>query len=127
MVTQVTQYILVPNDIASLNPTEILRFRLPDRATVFAARAARLRKLADNTPIADYLRLMAALVDAQHAVLQTFEANGPSRDAIAQAQAHSMPIAPALTGERDRQWRDVLLRLLDSVERVGPCTRRSRS
>jgi FdhE protein len=119
VVTHMTQRIRDASDIASHGYPETPRFRLPERTTVFAARAARLRKLADNSPIAGYLRLMAVLVDAQHAVLQTFEARGPSRDAIAHAQAHSMPIVPALTGERDPQWRDVLQRLLDGVERAG--------
>jgi FdhE protein len=111
-----TQHIRDASEIASLSLGQTPRFMLPQRATVFAARAARLRELADRSPIAGYLRLMAALADAQHAVLQTFKAQGPGRDAITQAQAHSMPIAPALTGERDPQWRDVLRRLLDSVE-----------
>ncbi len=117
--TQVTQRILEASEIAAQSPSQTPRFKLPERATVFSARAARLRKLADNSPIAGYLRLMAVLVDAQHAVLQTIEAKAPSREAIAQAQAHSMPIAPALTGERDPQWRDVLQSLLDRVEQAG--------
>jgi len=120
VVTQVTtQRILDPNDIASQAPTDVPRFKLPEGAAVFSTRAARLRKLADGSPIAGYLRLMAALADTQHAVAQTFEAKYPAREAIARAQANSMPILPALAAERDPQWRDVLLRLLDGVERAG--------
>ncbi|MGU7781168.1 formate dehydrogenase accessory protein FdhE [Burkholderia sp. PU8-34] len=114
-----TQRILEPNDIAALDRSAIPRFRLPERATVFSARAARLRQLADLNPIGGYLRLMAVVADAQHALLQECAAQMPSKDAIARAQQHSMPLVPALSGERDPQWRDVLHDLLDRVERAG--------
>jgi FdhE protein len=115
----VTQRILEPNDIAALDHSVIPRFRLPERATVFSARAARLRTLADLNPIGGYLRLMAVVADAQQAVLDAFSAQAPSADAIAHAQQHSMPLVPALSGERDPQWRDVLQHLLDRIERAG--------
>ncbi|AYZ64070.1 formate dehydrogenase accessory protein FdhE [Burkholderia multivorans] len=114
-----TQRILDPNEISALDHSAIPRFRLPERATVFSARAARLRQLADLNPIGGYLRLMAVVADAQHAVLQDFAAQMPSQDAIARAQQHSMPLVPALGGERDPQWRAVLYELLDRVEGAG--------
>ncbi|WP_198345201.1 formate dehydrogenase accessory protein FdhE [Burkholderia ubonensis] len=114
-----TQRILEPNEISALDHSAIPRFRLPERATVFSARAARLRQLADLNPISGYLRLMAVVADAQHAVLQDFAAQMPSQDAIARAQQHSMPLVPALAGERDPQWRAVLYELLDRVEGAG--------
>ncbi|MBN3817248.1 formate dehydrogenase accessory protein FdhE, partial [Paraburkholderia sp. Se-20369] len=117
--TLVTQRILEPNDISALDHSAIPRFRLPERATVFSARAARLRQLADLNPIGGYLRLMAVVTDAQHAVLQDFTAQMPSQEAIARAQQHSMPLVPALGGERDPQWRAVLHELLDRVEGAG--------
>ncbi|KWN13128.1 formate dehydrogenase accessory protein FdhE [Burkholderia ubonensis] len=117
--TLVTQRILEPNEISALDHSAIPRFRLPERATVFSARAARLRQLADLNPISGYLRLMAVVADAQHAVLQDFAAQMPSQDAIARAQQHSMPLVPALGGERDPQWRAVLYELLDGVEGAG--------
>lgn len=115
-----TQRIRDASEIASSGPPQTPRFILPKRDTVFSARARRLRELATpDNPIAGYLLLMAALVEAQHAVLQDFEAKGPSPEAIKQAQAHSMPVLPVLTSERDPQWRDVLLRLLDKLEQAG--------
>ncbi|WP_198362941.1 formate dehydrogenase accessory protein FdhE [Burkholderia ubonensis] len=114
-----TQRILEPNEISALDHSAIPRFRLPERATVFSARAARLRQLADLNPSSGYLRLMAVVADAQHAVLQDFAAQMPSQDAIARAQQHSMPLVPALGGERDPQWRAVLYELLDRVEGAG--------
>ncbi|HDR9724315.1 TPA: formate dehydrogenase accessory protein FdhE, partial [Burkholderia aenigmatica] len=100
-----TQRILEPTEISALDHSAIPRFRLPERATAFSARAARLRKLADLNPISGYLRLMATVADAQHATLQTLELPLPSKEAIARAQQHSMPLVPALDGERDPRWR----------------------
>jgi FdhE protein len=118
----VTQRILDPGEIQSLDPSAIPRIRLPERGTHFSARATRLRKLADHNPIGGYVRLMAALVDAQQNALEHLNAPMPSREAIANAQHHSMPILPALSGERDPQWRDVLHRLADRVEAAGAVT-----
>nr|WP_269750774.1 formate dehydrogenase accessory protein FdhE [Candidatus Burkholderia verschuerenii] len=62
----VVQRILEASKIESLDPSAIPRLRMPERATVFSARAARLLQLADvNNPISGYLRLMAALADSQ--------------------------------------------------------------
>ncbi|WP_028224154.1 formate dehydrogenase accessory protein FdhE [Paraburkholderia ferrariae] len=114
-----TQRILEPREIEALDPSAIPRIRLPERATHFAARAERLRHLAPRSPIGGYVRLMAALVDAQQAVLEHTAAQMPDADAVANAQRHSMPILPAHSGERDPQWREVLRRLLDHVEAAG--------
>lgn len=116
------QRILQPGEIEALDQTAIPRIRLPERASVFAARAARLRKLADGNPIAGYLRLMATLADAQHQMLADFSAEAPAPEAIREAQAHCMPLANALTPERDPAWRDVLRRLADRVDASGAVT-----
>ncbi|MBN3809207.1 formate dehydrogenase accessory protein FdhE [Paraburkholderia sp. Ac-20347] len=117
-----TQRILDPEQIQTQDPSAIPRIRLPERATLFKERAARLRKLADRNPIGGYMRLMAALVDAQQQALDHFDARMPEREAIDHAQRHSMPILPALGGERDPQWREVLRRLADRVEAAGAVT-----
>jgi FdhE protein len=118
----VTQRILDPEQIQTQDPSAIPRIRLPERATLFKERAVRLRKLADRNPIGGYMRLMAALVDAQQQALDHFDARMPEREAIDHAQRHSMPILPALGGERDPQWREVLRRLADRVEAAGAVT-----
>ncbi|SDE15209.1 formate dehydrogenase accessory protein FdhE [Paraburkholderia lycopersici] len=114
-----TQRILDPQQIQALDPSAIPRIRLPERLGFFSTRATRLRHLADHNPIGGYVRLMAALVDAQQQALENFRAALPSREAIESAQRHSMPILPALAGERDPQWRAVLYRLADRVEAAG--------
>jgi FdhE protein len=116
------QRILDPGQIESLDPSAIPRIRLPERATFFSTRAARLRTLANGNAIGGYLRLMASLADAQQQVLAKFAAAMPSADAIAQAQRNSMPLVPAASAQRDPAWRDVLQRLLDRIEAAGAVT-----
>ncbi len=109
------QRILEPGQIESLDRTSIPRLRMPQRAEVFSARAARLRQLADGHPLGDYLRLMAALVDAQQRVLDNFQAERPSPESIAQAQQHCMPLVPATGGYEVGRWQPLLTPLLDAV------------
>jgi FdhE protein len=116
------QKILDPSQIASQDPSAIPRIRLPERATVFEARAARLKTLAAGNPISAYIRLMSTVAAAQHLQLTTITPNLPSREAITQAQHHSMPLIPALSPDRDPHWRAVLHRLLDKVEAAGAIT-----
>ncbi|MFM0326730.1 formate dehydrogenase accessory protein FdhE [Caballeronia glebae] len=117
------QRIVEAESIESLDPSAIPRLRMPERATIFAARAARLLQLAQaSNPISGYLRLMAALADAQQRALARFNAPMPSRASIELNQRHSMPIVPALTDDRDPAWRDVLFMLLDSIEADGALT-----
>ncbi|WP_224028831.1 formate dehydrogenase accessory protein FdhE [Paraburkholderia caribensis] len=116
------QRILDPGQIESIDHSAIPRLRMPERATVFSTRAARLRQLAGASPIGGYIRLMATLAEAQQQTLAQISATMPSTESIALAQQHSMPIAPATTAERDPLWRDVLQRLLDRVEAAGLVT-----
>jgi FdhE protein len=117
-----TQKILDPSQIESLDHSAIPRIRLPERATVFSARAARMRTLATGNPIGGYIRLMSSVADAQHHLQATFEAKQPSPEAIAHSQQHSMPPIPAISSDRDPAWRDVLYRLLDKIEAAGAVT-----
>ena len=82
---------------------------------MFATRAARLRHLAAESPVGDYLRLMADLVDAQHRALQDCQPPGADEDRISLAQAHGMPPLQAVGWPRDPLWRAILARLVDEV------------
>lgn len=117
-----TQRILDPQQIETLDPSAIPRIRLPERSAFFSTRAARLRHLADHNPIGGYVRLMAVLVDAQQQALEHVNAALPARESFESAQRYSMPILPALAGERDPQWREVLYRLADRIEAAGAVT-----
>lgn len=55
--------------------------RLPDAAGLFAGRAARLRKLAEGHMLADWLRFVALLADAQHRAMRAGPGPGAPADA----------------------------------------------
>jgi FdhE protein len=102
------QRILEPGQIETLAQASIPRLRLPDRAFVFARRAARLRELAVGAALGDYLRFLAALVDAQHAALAHLSAPPPAEVHIDRSGEHGMPPIHASTWPRPEQWRATL-------------------
>lgn len=109
------QRVLDPAQVEAFAQRAIPRIRLPDRTTLFSIRAQRLRQLSDNHAIGDYLRLMAAVADAQQAALSGLTTLPPSIEQIAQARVHRMPPIHAIGWPRESRWRDVLARLCDSV------------
>lgn len=111
--------ILDPAQIEALSDRALPRIRLPDRERLFAARAERLRQLAQaqavGHSIGPYLRLMAAVADAQHAVLAGLDSPLPAAREIAQARAHGMPLLHAGSWKRNASWRDGVLRVSESI------------
>ena len=120
------QRLLEPGEIESLDHNAIPRLLLPQARSLFTARAARLRQLANNDitgiPVAEsmqgYLQLMAALVDAQAAVAASLPAETfmlPDAAEIALSLEHNMPPLP-VSGARPASWRTVFAALLDQLE-----------
>lgn len=109
------QRILPRGEIEALDHNVIPRVTLPDRDSLFATRAARLRQLAAGSPVADYLLLMAQLCDAQQRAIKDCTAPGASEDRIALSQAHGMPSLQAVGWPRDPLWRRILAQLVDDV------------
>lgn len=109
------QRILQPGQIEAFAQRAIPRIRLPDRSTVFAARARRLHQLSEGHTIGDYLRLMAALAAAQQTALANLEVAKPNPRQIEQARTHRMPLVHAAGWPRADRWRDVLAQLCDAV------------
>ncbi|HUE48871.1 MAG TPA: formate dehydrogenase accessory protein FdhE [Steroidobacteraceae bacterium] len=111
--------ILEPGQIEAFAEGAIPRLRLPDRTRLFAARAQRLRQLgapgAPGQAIGDYLRLMAAVADAQQLALGACEPALPSPTQLARSHTHGMPPIHAGGWPRERQWRDLTARICDSV------------
>jgi FdhE protein len=111
--------ILEPGEIEASAGRAIPRIRLPERTTVFSARAQRLRQLAEagapGHAIGDYLGLMAVIADAQHLALGSFEAAGPDAHHLARAATHRMPVIHASSWPRAGHWREVLTRLCGAV------------
>jgi FdhE protein len=102
------QRILGPGQIETLAQASIPRIRLPDRESVFAQRAARLRKLAPSSALGDYLQFLAVLVEAQQAALAHVSVAMPAAAHIGSAGEHGMPPIPAATWPRAGQWRETL-------------------
>jgi FdhE protein len=120
------QRLLEPGEIESLDHTSIPRLLLPEARSLFTGRATRLRQLADNQikgiPVGDtmkgYLLMMAALVDAQAAVIRVLPAETfalPDAAGIELAIDHHMPPLP-VSGQRPATWRRVFDAILDQLD-----------
>lgn len=123
------QRLLQPGEIESLDHTAIPRLLLPKPASLFSARAARLRQLANNeikgTPVEEglsgYLLLMAHLAEAQHATAGSLLPDGvplPDAAVMQTAHDHNMPPLPA-SGARPAAWRTVFATLLDRLDAIA--------
>lgn len=94
------------------------RVRLPDLATLFQVRAARLRDLAPGHDLEGFLRLIAGLVTAQHEALSGLPPGSlPGAAEIAKAKlVKRAPLDPAIWS-RDESWRVALSRILERIDR----------
>jgi FdhE protein len=102
------QRILEPGQIETLAEASIPRIRLPDRESVFARRAARLRELTPSSTLGDYLQFLAVLVDAQQAALAQVSVAMPTTAHLETAVEHRMPPLHAATWPGAGQWRETL-------------------
>jgi FdhE protein len=111
--------ILEPGQIEALGERSVPRLRLPQRSGPFAARARRLRQLgergAPGHAIGDYLRLMAALADAQTLALAAVEPPLPSAEQLARSQTHGMPPIQAHGSVLPDDWQALAQRLCGQV------------
>lgn len=123
------QRLLEPGEIEALDHTAIPRLLLPEARSLFTARAARLRQLANNQikgipvgeTLAGYLNLMAALVDAQAAAIRSLPADTfamPDAATIQLAIDHHMPPLP-VSGQRPATWRRVFDAILDQLDTLA--------
>jgi FdhE protein len=90
---------------------------LPDAAKRFVATARRLEHLASGHPMDAWLRFMANLARAQHAVATTLApAATLGTDVVAQATEARLPPLAADGHRRDASWREGLAMLLDHID-----------
>jgi FdhE protein len=114
--TTMQQKLLTPEEIAAQGGSTIPYLRLPERATAFAERAARLRALAKGHAMGGYLEFIALLADEQQSLLEHMPpARLPSPTAIAQCNEHGIPPLNFKTHARDQQWCNGLRHLLRSL------------
>jgi FdhE protein len=109
------QRILEPGEIETLAQQSIPRVRLPQRAAVFARRAARLRRLAVRAGIGDYLRFLSVLVDAQHAALQDLSVTAATPGQIKVSTEHGMPPIQPAAWPRGDAWLATLRNLCEAL------------
>lgn len=110
--TSTSQKLLSPEEIAVRAGEQLTFLHLPD-AGVFAARAVRLRQLADGHAMRDFLLFVAELADAQHRALKGGAVVPlPTEAQVEAAAREGRPLLPADTWARDAVWRDGLRTLL---------------
>lgn len=114
-----SQRILQPGEIEALDRTAFPRIILPQPATRLRERAARLRHLAEGSPMGPFLRYLARLVDAQHAALDTVpDMPQPDAERIDRAQRHAMPLWQ-LPADIDPAWKPVMRAIVGHLQQ-GP-------
>lgn len=106
--------ILQPGEIEALDRIEFPRVRLPQPASLFVDRAARLRQRAEGHPIGDYLRFLAQVADQQARQAASVQTVLPAESQIERALLHAMPVLPAPL-QPDTQWQPVLMALMDGL------------
>ncbi|TDM04932.1 MAG: formate dehydrogenase accessory protein FdhE [Ideonella sp. MAG2] len=89
----------------------------PEATTVFAERAMRLRQLAKDHPMADFLNFAAQMAQAQQGLLQSFAAVPlPDAAALDKAALAGLPPLGVATWQRDPAWRTALRQLVQSLQ-----------
>lgn len=121
MTATATVRVMSPEEIAAKAGGETPFVLAPARASVFAARAMRLRQLAAGHPMADFLQFMATLAQAQQDALQTFPSVPlPDAAALDVAARFGKPPLPALDWPRDPAWHGVLRALVAQLRPQAP-------
>lgn len=113
--------VMTPEEIAARGGGETAFLHPPQRATLFAERAMRLRQLARGHAMGDYLQFMAELAQAQQARLADFPAVPlPDADALERAFGLGRPPLPAADWPRDPVWHGVAKVIAAGLQRSAP-------
>jgi FdhE protein len=120
MTASATVRVMSPDEIVARGGGETPFLRLPERSTVFAERAMRLRQLAAGHPMADYLGFVAEIALAQQRRLGAMPALPlPDADVLDRAARAGRPPLPAEAGP-DPAWRSLLRELLADLRQTAP-------
>lgn len=99
---------------------------LPSRHGIFHDRAARLRMLAPNHAMQDFLHFTAHLCEAQQAALDAFPAVPlPAEDQLGRCREHGMPPLSAQAWPRDPAWQDALRKIAAALQEHAPRSARA--
>ena len=115
------QTLLSPEEIATQAVAEDSPNRLPS-AWVFANRAERLRALAGDHAMADFLLFCARIADLQQQQLERLRPLTPRPDAalLKRCREHGMPPLDAQGGELPEAWFSVLQHLATALDPYAP-------
>jgi FdhE protein len=119
-----TVRVMSPEEITARAGGQTPFLHLPQRSSVFAERAMRLRQLAPGHAMADFLLFMADVALAQQQQLTALGSSGllpgPDAAALDQAARRGLPPIPAADSPRDTAWQGVLQALLTDLARTAP-------
>jgi FdhE protein len=121
MPSTATVRVMSPEEIAAGAAGETPYFHWPQRTTLFAERAMRLRQLARGHAMGDFLSFMADLAQAQQARLnQPPSLPVPDAAALDRAAREGVPPLPATDWPRDAAWHGVLRALVTDLQARAP-------
>lgn len=108
--------LLSPEEIAVRAGHQVEFLRLPQAFDLFSSREARLRQVAHDHAMRDFLLFAADIAHAQHAALQSFPTVSlPDTAALEAAAMAGKPALPAPLWPRDPQWIAVLRKMLEGM------------
>lgn len=126
MSASATVRVMSPEEIAARAGGEVPYLLFPERATLFAERAMRLRQLAGTHPMGDYLRFIAELAAAQQELMGEGEGWAPpAAEVLDQAALAGQPPLPAAGGAPDARWHALLRALVAQVQPQAPASARA--
>lgn len=121
MVASATVRVMSAEEIAARAGGEVPYLLFPERGSVFAERAMRLRQLAGTHPMADFLRFVADIAAAQQRCMALGEGwQPPSAEALDQAALAGQPPLAAAGGAPDGRWHAVLAALVAALLPQAP-------
>jgi FdhE protein len=113
--------VMSPEEIAARGAGDTPYFQWPQRASLFAERAMRLRQLARGHAMGDFLDFAADIAQAQQARLAVMPSMPlPDADALDRAAREGRPPLSAADWPRDPAWHDVLRALVADLQRSAP-------
>jgi len=97
----------------------------PERGSVFAERAMRMRQLAAGHAMGDFLSFLSSLAQAQQAALDAFaDVPLPDGGQVDRAAADGVPLLPAADWPRAPAWRDAARAMARALHARAPVAAR---
>jgi FdhE protein len=116
-----TVRVMSPEEITARTGGETAFLRLPEKSTVFAERAMRLRQLARGHAMGDFLSFMADVAEAQQRQLARMPAMPlPDASALDRAAKAGLPPLPGADWPLDAAWHGVLRALVADLRSKAP-------